>query len=343
MIKWKIPRRTASEAQIVKSVEEYMEDDAKLLIEDLKELEPLKYEFKARRNLWVPLPIEAFNSSAGDARLTLVLSDTHLGDTDHLPETFWSTVNNLKLILQVLKKRFDIPHIDVIINGDLVCGKGVFRYQEFRTLVPRGHWQTAVAEIVLKDMLKKIEEDIKVQNLYILKGTHEEHGENYAMYIKRSIANSKYGGRQMIYNLAQDLGKYNMMLTHGYGSSDYYPISYTLIRDLWKFISQYKVESVPIERVCIGHYHWLNTGQNFESFTLDCTGGFQRWEKTVSQRPCGMLLYIYFRDEVSVVPIRPNPEIVDKEMNDPALEYKNMRYYSMQLLKHLEEVEGVNV
>ena len=269
------------------------------------------------------------------------MSDTHLGDTDHLPETFWSTIYNLREILNVLNKQFKIPHINIVLNGDLVCGKDVFRNQQFRTLVTRGHWQVALAEMILKDTFNEIEEVLPIKNIYFLKGTHEAQGENYPMYLKRAFPKSMYAGHHLILNIGEDLGQYNILITHGYGSSEYYPISYGLVRDMWKAISQYKKEGVPIERVCIGHYHWLNVEQNFESFILDCTGGFQRWEFTVSQRPSGALLYFFFDGEVSAIPIRPNQDVADKEINDPGLEYKNMQYYSKKLLKHLREIEKI--
>jgi len=314
------------------------------MLKDLKSLEPIEYIFKDRDNIYLPLPIKVFRKNkAGNARVTLVLSDLHLGDTDHLPETFWSTIHNLKLIMKVLTKRFKIPHIDIIVNGDLVCGKGVFRYQEYRTLAPRGHWQTALAEIILREVIEDVENVLPVRDMIVLKGTHEEQGENYAMYIKRSIDRAKYGGHYVVYNVGQDIGNCNVLITHGYGSSDYYPLSYTFIRDLWESITKYARKGVPIERVCVSHYHWLFPNLPLKSIIADCTGGFQRWEKTISQRDAGMILYFFYDGEVSVIPVRPDPDVQHKEINDSALEYKNMNYYGQKLLKHLEQVEHVDV
>lgn len=341
MVAWSIPKRDLKESRKV-AQEISDEQIRKQIIKDIESLKPLKYDYKTRDNIWIPLPLKAFKKNkAGEARLTFVMSDTHLGDTDHLPETFWSTIFNLREILRVLNKRFKISHINVVLNGDLVCGKDVFRNQQFRTLVTRGHWQVALAEMILRDMFEEIEEVLPIKDIYFLKGTHAQQGENYPMYLKRAFPNAVYAGHHLILNIGEDLGKYNILITHGYGSSEYYPISYGLVRDMWKAISQYKKEGVPIERVCIGHYHWLNVEQNFESFILDCTGGFQRWEYTVSQRPTGALLYFFFDGEVSAIPIRPNQDIVDKEVSDPGLEYKNMNYYAKKLLKHLREIEKV--
>jgi len=341
MERYNIPRRNTSEANKFLSMRQEEELRQKL-IEDLKSFKPIKYKFKNRDNIFVPLPIKAFKKNkAGEGRLTLVLSDLHIGDTDHLPSSYWSTISNLLEILKVLKERFVIPHINIVLNGDIVCGRQVFRFQEFRTLVPRGHWQVFLAEMILKDTIKEIEKVLKVKDIYFLKGTHEEHAENYVLYLKRTFPNTKYAGHKLILNIGEDIGKCNIMFTHGYGSSEYYPISYSLIRDLWKTISEHKKRDVPIERVCIGHYHWLNVEQNFESFILDCTGGFQRWELTLSQRPVGAILYFFYEDTITAIPVRPDKKILDEELSDPGLEYKNMKYYSQMLLKHLKEIEGI--
>jgi len=344
MVKWKIPRREASQVRRNVKVDNEFLDLNRELIEDLKSLKPVKYKFKDKENLMVPLPLKYFkDGKKREARLTVVISDLHLGDTDHLPETYWSAINNLIEILKVLNKRLKIPHINLILNGDMVCGRNVFRFQEFRTLVPRSHWQLGVIEMVIRDTIDKIGEVLPTKDVIVLKGTHEQQGENYSMYLKKALDSAKYGGHFYIHNLGEDIGNYNLLVTHGYGSSEYFPIGYSLVRDLWKAINQYKIRQIPVERVCIGHYHWLSVDSNFESFTLDCTGGFQRWEKTVSQRPSGLLLYLFYDGEISVIPVKPNQEIFSKELNDPALEYKNLAYYGKLLLKHLEKVEKINL
>jgi len=339
MYKWNIPRKEQE------TTDEFTDEEIReILLEDLKKLKPLKYKFKDRKSIFVPIPIKAFEKNkTGEARVTLVISDLHLGDTDHLPLTYWSTIHNVKLVLKVLTSTFNIPHINIILNGDIVCGRGVFRLQEVRTITSRGHWQTALAEMVIKDTIDQISKTLEVNDVFIIKGTHEKLAENYAMYIKRAMDNVKYGGHHMIYNIGEDLGNFNILFTHGYGSNAYYPISYDLIRDVWKIIGQYRLKGIPIERVCIGHYHWLSTDMNFESFILDSTGAFQRWEKTISQRPSGVLMYLFFDNEVGVIPIKPDPDVYTDELEDSALEYKNMRYYAEKLLKHLEEIEKVKV
>lgn len=342
---WNIPRRDLIEAQTIRNKPPEIipiVNEREKLMEDLKSLEPLKYKFKPRKNLWIPLPLSSLNGKISDARLTLVMSDFHLGDADHLPLTYWSTVANLTNIIKVLKKKFRIPYINVVLNGDIVSGREVFRFQELRNLLDRGHWQTAIAEEIIRETVEKIEKELKVKDIFLLKGTHESLAENYMMYLKREIS-GKYAGRYLVLNIAEDLGKYNVLFTHGYGSSSYFPISYSLVRDLWKILGQYRLKQVPIERVCIGHYHFLMTSLPFESFILDCTGGFQRWEYTISQRPSGVILYLFSEDEACSIPVPANPEIVKEELEDPALEYKNMRYYSEKLLKHLKEVEKIEI
>jgi predicted DNA-binding protein YlxM (UPF0122 family) len=112
MVKHKIPRRTYSEAMLVKnsstpasnSVEPY--DTLKAVIDDLKDVPPVRYDPEPREDIYVPLPLKSLEFSKKlEATLTLVLSDLHLGHENHLPETYWSTISNLLRILKALKKK----------------------------------------------------------------------------------------------------------------------------------------------------------------------------------------------------------------------------------------------
>jgi len=64
-----------------------------------------------------------------------------------------------------------------------------------------------------------------------------------------------------------------------------------------------------------------------------------KWEKTLSHRAPGILLYLFANNDVSATPIRPDIDIYEEEINSPGLEYKNLKYYGEYLLKHLTEIE----
>jgi hypothetical protein len=76
-----------------------------------------------------------------DATLTVVLSDLHIGHTDFLPESFYSSVKTLDNILTKLVDVYNITNVSIVLNGDIVSGRDVYRFQELDNLVTRGHWQ----------------------------------------------------------------------------------------------------------------------------------------------------------------------------------------------------------
>jgi len=367
--KFGIPRRTLSQAQKVKSgsmdeIEiptnsnqitkpaplqppstkiiysplDKMKKEIQGLLDVLTEIPEVKYDKVYRENIYIPLPLKLLRSKKReDITLFLVMSDLHIGDSDFLPSTYWSTIDTLIEVIKELKKKFNVKNFNILLNGDIVSGREVYRFQIFRTLLTRGHWQVFLAEILLKDTMKRIEELTHVKNLYLIRGTHETLSpENYMLYLKRCFKDVQYLGHSHILNIAEPLGNYNVLFMHGHGKSDYYPISYSVIRDIWKAISN---SDIIVERCAVGHSHWLTTNLELEGMTFDESGGFQRWEFTRHQRPSGMLLYLYYDNEVTVIPIRPNAKIEEDEKEDPALEYKNLKYYGKMLMNHYETIE----
>jgi len=343
-----IPLRSYSEAMQVRMHDEIKypidEDisELELLLSELKDkVPPVKYKFKFRKESIVSVPLEFFDnpSKNKDAIITISMSDLHLGDADHLPDTYWSTINTLVNTLKVLKSKFNILRVNLVLNGDIVSGRGVYRYQEFRNILHRGHWQVFVAEMVINDTIDKINKIVKVNNIYLTKGTHEALAENYILYLKKILSGARYLGHYGVLDIAEPISHYNILFTHGVGKSDYYPVSYEMIRDIWKSVSQQKLSGLIIERFCVGHSHWLAVNIPVLGTTLDVSGGFQKWEFTINQRPAGMVLYLYTGDQCIAMPIRPNPKVENDERNDPMLEYKNIRYYSDTLIKHFKTIE----
>jgi len=306
-----------------------------------------RYNPPEREDISISIPFKILGKKEKlDCTLTLVLSDLHLGHSDFLPETYLSTVKTLIKVLDKLNRLFNIRCFRIVLNGDIVSGREVYPMQELSNLLPRGHWQVFVAEMILKELFEEIEKIVKIDSVYLIKGTHESQAENYLLYLKRTLKengyNVMYSSRSLVLNIADPIGKYNVFFSHGRGRSDYYPVSLSMIRDLWKVMSQYKMSKIPIERCCLAHTHWLSTNLELEGLTIDVTGGFQRWEKTHSQRPSGMILYFYTEGECCPIPIRPNRKVKAKEITDPALEYKNIKFYGEKLMKHVKEIEGVS-
>ena len=160
------------------------------------------------------------------------------------------------------------------------------------------------------------------------------------IFLSNSLKNTYYVGKAKVINIADPIGHYNVMFTHGTGSNAYFPVSYKTIRDFWKARNQYKFRDIEIEEFSIGHTHWLQPRMHLEGLKISVTGGFQRWEYSIAQRPSGVLLYVYVNGETSVTGIRPDQAVEASETQDEALEYKNMAYYSRKLSEaygHLRE------
>lgn len=356
MDKYNIKRRSLSEAYFVKhkdvvrttgsSNEGIMEarDTLKDIVESLGNIEPLKYTPRSRENVSVCIPLKALEAKDKlDATLTLALSDLHLGHENFLPETYMSTLETLDRILSYLTGVFNILRFNVVCVGDLVSGINVYKYQVFQNIIPRGHWQVFLAEIILKELLERLERKLPVYRVYLLRGTHESLGaENYMLYLRKALGDrAVYHSKHLLLNIAEPIGEYNVMFLHGSGKSQYYPFSYQLVRELWKTVAQYSSQGVTVEHIVTGHSHWLTPYLELEGLKLSQTGGFQLWEYSVHQRPSGMLLLLYTMGEMSVIPVRPNPDVEREEKASLSLEYRNMRFYAEKLLKHLES-EPIN-
>jgi hypothetical protein len=306
----------------------------------------MEYDKIPRENISIPIPIKAIGSKEPqDATITIVLSDLHLAHSDFLPETYESTIGTTVEILKKMKEMFNIKAVNVVLNGDIVSGKGVYPLQELDNLLSRGHWQVFLAEIILKETFDAIEKVIPINNVHLVRGTHDSISENYLLYLKRTLVGNGYNvfycGSGFVKNIAEPIGTYNVFFTHGRGSSEYSPISTVMVRDLWKAFNQYKLKDIPIERACTSHTHWISTNIDIEGMIVDVTGGFQRWSKSQSQRPCGLIMYLYTMGETSSIAVRPNIEIESREKSETGLEYKNISYYGTKLQKHLSEVEGL--
>lgn len=332
-----IERRDRSEAARLAAGEYEMSLED--ILDSLDKVEPVKYDPAPVENLSIPIPLKCLEKNRKlDATVTIVMSDLHLGHENHLPDTYWSTVSNLCRVLKGLSWLFNIRRANLVLNGDIVSGIGVYRGQEFQNIVSRGHWQVFVAEMVIKKTLEMIRKYLEIHRIYLVKGTHEQRENNYMLYLRKIFDPlAVYASKSLILNVAEPIGNYNVLFTHGRGRSSYYPVSYEQVRNIWKALRQL---DVPIERVILGHTHWLTQEIDFEGILVSVTGGFQKWQLTVPQRPSGMLVILYCDGESVIIPVRPDPEIAKAELKDPSLEYKCMRYYAELLSEHMRGEPG---
>ena len=280
-------------------------------------------------------------------KATIVISDLHLGDENVMLETYKSAVNNLINKLKEIAKEEKISKIDVILNGDIVAGRGIFRGQEAQNIFNKGNIQVLYASAYILDLHRELSQIAPVQ-YFVIKGNHDTHrGDNYAWELADKLRsfglNAYYAGHQRITNLGNKEKQHWALIEHGYGGSDYYPISYDFLRNTWKklnWLNRKQVEQgrKEIERVIVGHSHWLVTNIRQDPYwAIDVSGGFQRNERIElgkNQRPAGFILYVFdpdrdgltvydWKDGLRLYEIVPDEEVMLKELFDPALELKN--------------------
>jgi hypothetical protein len=280
----------------------------------------------------------------GLRKLTIACGDTQFGDQGHLYECWRECCQSA---VELAKE--SQPHeVEIVHVGDLASGRGVYRNQELRNILPLaqphvlwGCWEL----LTLVQELQAAAPKARVYGKNLL-GNHDlAMGENLALIVPVVMSvlgvEWKYWGRQALVNLAADGQRpYVIQAEHGYGHSSYYPNSYSQIRGMWQDLlskdRRYQGEQF-IWRVVCGHTHWLNIGYALaEGRFLDTVGGFQRQDRMTlppSGRPVGMIAYVHDGASVTIRAITPDQATVDRLTDDQELDVRNALVASQQLLK----------
>ena len=299
-----------------------------------------KYDFNSLTSIKEP-------NNLINRKLTIVLSDLHLGDKNVMINTYKSTISNLLNKIALLSTEGPFDTITVILNGDAVSGRNIFRGQEAQNIFNKGNMQILYASAYLYQLNEQLEQYANVE-WFIIKGNHDQYsGDNYAWLLADKLRalglDAFYAGHEFITNLGNTEKQHWALIEHGYGGGSYYPLSYEFIRQSTKKVietnmRQWEQGLGPIERVIVGHTHWLNT--NFQQdlrWAFDVSGGFQknnRVELGMNQRPPGVLLYAFdsnkeglsiydWKGGLRLFEIPPDGEVLYNEIHDPALTLNN--------------------
>lgn len=224
--------------------------------------------------------------------------------------------------------------IEVLIVGDAVAGKGIFRGQEFINLLQLGNDQVLYAAWKLRQWVKNVQIASQCDNVRVsLVLGHHDHSnrDNLCIQLVAMLhlmdVNARYCGEEYIGEFGD--GR-KFLALHGFGRSSYYPASYAEIRDTWKNIIGKAVLSdgkVVVNRVLFGHTHWYNVGLNLApGLSADVLGGFNRVDKLrygYAWRPSGMIVY-YGASEV--IPIEADLDLLQAELGaGDRLKFDNLR------------------
>jgi hypothetical protein len=288
---------------------------------------------------WMPPPADlvteqtiTLGNKAGKRKLVINFGDMHFGDQGLLYRSWRETCDKAVS----LAEQFDPSEILLNLVGDGATGRGVFRGQEMRSVLPMALpqvWWLAIEILDFINALKEACPKAKVEG-FSVQGNHD-------MVNKESIAADlplllhvlgvrwQFRGRQAVFNAAaKGQPAYTCMSEHGYGHSSYYPNSYSQIRgtreDLLSRDRRMSSVSELIHRVVAGHTHWAHVGHMLAPGRfLDTVGGFQRQDRLSlppAGRPPGFIVYLHDGQQLVAQVLGPNQKTVDEEHDDPALD-----------------------
>ena len=268
-------------------------------------------------------------------KATLDISDMHFGDSAQL----YGTLQECMERAIVMVRDFAPLETEVVLNGDAVAGRGIFRGQAMQNALQLGSEQAwwAAHEI------QQWQHGLRASRWIIILGNHdnserENLAAQLAMCLQMLGVNAYYAGRSYTGNFSADERDDSWYeAEHGFGGSDYYANSYTEIRAMWrKYVERACIDDIHLSRVLLGHTHWLNIGQAAGiKYAIDTTGGWHRQERLKlagDTRDTGMILYLHDGQNLRVQDVRSDAKLLIEETRDPALHYKTMRAASDALL-----------
>ena len=261
-------------------------------------------------------------------KATLVVSDQHFGDAGQFYRPLSECMG--RAIAEI--NDFKPDEIQIVCNGDVVAGRGIFRLQEMQNIVQLGPEQVYWAGWEIKQWNKKFD---KEPEWIIILGNHDNSKrENLArqlvLFLRLLEVPSKYADREYIGYFGDKEAAFHV--SHGFGYSSYYANSYAEIRAAWrKFIEIAQVSGVNITRFIRAHVHKINIGQEIGlDCQIDTSGGWHKQERLsleFSVRTTGFLLYLYDTNThppLIVKAIEADRELLISENKNIALHYRNM-------------------
>jgi len=272
-------------------------------------------------------------------KATMNISDMHFGDQAQLFNSLNETI--AKAIQQI--REFKPDKTVVILNGDAVAGRGIFRFQSVQNVVQLGAWQAAWTAWEISRWHKELAADEWV----VLLGNHdnsnkENLAQQLAIFLKLLGVPTRYAQREEVGNFTcDDENGIWYHAEHGSGYSSYYANSYSEIRACWrKFVEVAQVEKVVISRFLRAHTHWLNIGQTIGLETaIDTTGGWHRQERlslASDIRQTGVLLYLADGADMEVRAVPADLSTLVEETKSPSLMFRNMERAGFGLARMAE-------
>lgn len=261
-------------------------------------------------------------------------SDWHVGDARALLRSVRSMFARLKAVAP--------EGLVVVVAGDLIAGRGVYRGQEHESLGLED--QTHAAALFLAELEEELGRRVR---WVLIRGNHDRGAEGEdALRALVGLARSlglevRYCGSLALFTCGETV----IAVIHGEGYSRYNPHPPGLqdtLRRLWCNLME---RGVRVHRFVHGHTHWLSCGTYFGNYVVDSVGGFQacfrHGRALLPQSPPGGLLYL---PDGRVHVLCPAPEVFYGEFENPSLPEENAREYARllgEVRRRLGESGGV--
>jgi hypothetical protein len=260
-------------------------------------------------------------------KATIVISDLHFGDSAQLYATLRECMNRAIGVARA----FEPDEIEVVLNGDAVAGRGIYRSQEMQNALQFGAdqcWWCAWE-------IQSWQQELGAGRWVIVRGNHDHSmKENLAGQLVMSLrllgVPAVYAGRTHIGNFSANEAECMWYdAAHGFGASSYYANSYESIRETWRlYIERSQNDNIRVMRFLRGHTHWLNVGQTVGlGVAIDTTGGWHRQERDklpADTRNTGLLVYLHDGASLNVVTVEADRKLLLADTENPGLHYETM-------------------
>jgi len=260
-------------------------------------------------------------------KATLVVSDLHFGDGAQLYATLRECMD--RAIDRI--KAFEPDETEVVLNGDAVAGRGIYRSQEMQNALQFGAEQAWWCAWEIRQW----QEALRASRWVMVRGNHDgSNKENLAsqlvMMLQIMGIPSVYQARSYVGNFAADERDDSWYeAQHGFGASSYYANSYESIRECWRrFIEHAVTSGINVSRFLRGHTHWLNVGQTVGlGVAIDTTGGWHRQERdklASDTRNTGLLIYLHDGEALDIVTVEADRMLLLSDTDNPGLHYETL-------------------
>jgi hypothetical protein len=263
-------------------------------------------------------------------KATVNTADWHFGDKVQLPRS-WRACHERALEQYVAPFEPDV--IEFVVNGDAVAGKGIFRSQANRVILQTPEHQALLAAWEFAPLVR-LAEQIAPVRVSVLWGNHDD--ADLSDLARKFVEFLALLGVRATYLHTEYVGSLSatpredavFQAAHGFGHSDYYPISYSGIRDLWRLHGEIaQLHGAHVRRFMRAHTHFMGIGL---PVLLDCfvdiPGGWHaqtRWNLGKSIRNTGLIVYRDDGRETEVVPVYADTALLVEETKDLHLPDRN--------------------